>query len=643
MFRKILKNLILYVFCFTVAVYLHKDGFYSWSVYDKYLGVFILSWAVSSIMSRKFRTNLNTPLLNRLYTYTISFFLMLGILAMSFYQFNLVGVSRAIILYSLLFAYLFEVSLIMYNNKEKVSFKNINISYNSFAFLFEVNLFEIISFYLCYLISRKISPGFDSTLLFISLSLSWFTGSFLGHHFSLDKINSNYLTYIWQYLKTYIIILALSLFSAFFTRLDPENLIYIFYGIIIYAIISFTGATIYYYTLRHRRLVLNFAGFPIKGEFGDILLNEKIETIQNYRSDFNGTNTEILQKQLKNLSLKRYPQVYEFVDRCLDLNSFDGYYSLILKSDSIVNVEFLPESSLQLLINLQKLNQIRSIDEYLIEINKKLVKNGIFIGNFETVYLRHAWFLQNYPYYFAQMFYFFDFLWNRLFSKIIFCRSIYKALMGDTNKALSLAEGLGRIYYCGFNILHLRIINNSMFFIAKKNGGFSKDARPSTGILFRMKRLGKDGKEIYVYKLRTMHPYAQYLQKFVYEKFNLQEGGKLNNDFRVTYWGKILRKLWLDELPMIYNWFKGDLKLVGCRPLSKQYFDLYTDELKEKRLKIKPGLIPPFYADIPKTLEEIMESERKYLEAYARNPVKTDVKYFFRSMRNIILHGARSS
>ncbi len=83
---------------------------------------------------------------------------------------------------------------------------------------------------------------------------------------------------------------------------------------------------------------------------------------------------------------------------------------------------------------------------------------------------------------------------------------------------------------------------------------------PFTGLLFKMKRLGKDGKEIFVYKLRTMHPYAQYLQKFIYEKFKLQEGGKFNNDFRITYWGKILSKLWIDELPMIYNSLKGDLK-----------------------------------------------------------------------------------
>jgi hypothetical protein len=58
---------------------------------------------------------------------------------------------------------------------------------------------------------------------------------------------------------------------------------------------------------------------------------------------------------------------------------------------------------------------------------------------------------------------------------------------------------------------------------------------------------------------------------------------------------------------------------------------------------MKPGLIPPFYVDLPKTLEEIMASEMKYLRAYEKNPLRTDVKYFFLSLRNIFFRRARSN
>jgi hypothetical protein len=74
-----------------------------------------------------------------------------------------------------------------------------------------------------------------------------------------------------------------------------------------------------------------------------------------------------------------------------------------------------------------------------------------------------------------------------------------------------------------------------------------------------------------------------------------------------------------------------------------QYLSLYTDELKEMRKKIKPGLIPPYYADLPKTLAEICDSEKRYIEAYIEKPVKTQWIYFWKTFSNIIIKGARSN
>ena len=139
-----------------------------------------------------------------------------------------------------------------------------------------------------------------------------------------------------------------------------------------------------------------------------------------------------------------------------------------------------------------------------------------------------------------------------------------------------------------------------------------------------------------------MHPYAEYLQGFVYEKVGLDNGGKFKNDFRVSNLGKFMRMFWIDELPMLINLFRGDLKLFGVRPLSHQYFNLYDKELQKRRIRYKPGLIPPFYVDNPQTLEEIMSSEIKYLDAYDRRPFMTDFKYFFKAVFNIIFKKYRS-
>ena len=117
----------------------------------------------------------------------------------------------------------------------------------------------------------------------------------------------------------------------------------------------------------------------------------------------------------------------------------------------------------------------------------------------------------------------------------------------------------------------------------------------------------------------------------------------LNNpDLFITRVGRFLRKTWLDELPMLINWMKGDLKLVGVRPLSSHYFSLYSEELRALRIRTKPGLIPPFYADMPGTLDEIQESERRYLEQYLRSPFLTDWRYFWKAFRNIVFRGKRS-
>ena len=94
---------------------------------------------------------------------------------------------------------------------------------------------------------------------------------------------------------------------------------------------------------------------------------------------------------------------------------------------------------------------------------------------------------------------------------------------------------------------------------------------------------------------------------------------------------------------MVFNMLKGQIKLVGVRPLSQQYFDLYDKDLQELRIKTKPGLLPPFYVDIPETLEEIQESERRYLEAYLKHPFRTDWRYFWKIFRNIVFKRKRSN
>jgi lipopolysaccharide/colanic/teichoic acid biosynthesis glycosyltransferase len=323
------------------------------------------------------------------------------------------------------------------------------------------------------------------------------------------------------------------------------------------------------------------------------------------------------------------------------INPFDSD-TKILDTSTIFNIETIAPP-VKNIINLRKINNIEPINKYFESVNKKLPVDGVLIGCVESYNERRNRIFNNTPKLFSKIVYFYDFIIHRVFPKISITKIIYKYLFYNGNRAISFTETFGRLFSCGFELLNSSVVNNYIYFICKKVRDPFYDEEPVNGIIYKMKRIGKDEKIIKVYKLRTMNPYAEYLQSFLFEKNSLKEGGKFRNDFRITSWGRFLRKYWIDEIPMIINYLKREIKLVGVRPLSNQYYSLYSQELKELRSKFKPGLLPPFYADNPKTLDEIMESEKVYLEAYEKNPFKTDFKYFFKIILNIILRRARSS
>ncbi|WP_108868949.1 sugar transferase [Aquimarina aquimarini] len=306
------------------------------------------------------------------------------------------------------------------------------------------------------------------------------------------------------------------------------------------------------------------------------------------------------------------------------------------------NIDNVEDDRYKSIVNLKRVNDFRRINKYFKSVNAKLPEGGIFINHVETHAVRKNRLLKKLYKPFNYMYYAADVVLTRIFPKLKLTKGLYFHITQGKGRVLTKAETFGRLYSCGFEVLEERNINNLLHFVARKVKEPVFDNTPTYGPLIKLKRLGKDGKTIKVYKFRTMYPFSEYLQQYIFEKNNLKEGGKIKNDFRISHEGKIMRKYWIDELPMIYNFIKGEMKLVGVRPLSSHYFSLYPKELQEKRLQVKPGLIPPFYADMPKTLEEIVASEMKYLEAYQKAPLKTDIEYCIKIAKNILLRGKRS-
>ncbi len=332
-------------------------------------------------------------------------------------------------------------------------------------------------------------------------------------------------------------------------------------------------------------------------------------------------------------------RLFNYLNRYVDVGD---PHAVVFNTTKIANVETLADGYYNKMVNLHRVNDIRRVNKFFETINERVPYGGLFIGCVETKNIRKKRMLGQYVFPLNWISYSFDVFFTRIIPKLWLTKRIYFFVTLGYERAIPHAEILGRLYSCGFELVNERYIYDELFFVVRKVKEPSYDHNPTYGPLISLRRYGKNGRLFKVYKLRTMHAYSEYLQDYVYEKFNLQEGGKFKNDFRVTTSGKIFRKFWLDETPMFINIIAGDMKLVGVRPLSRQYFELYSEELKEKRLKTKPGLIPPFYADMPKTLEEIMASEMRYLEAHEKHPFITDVRYFFKAMWNILFKGARS-
>ncbi|MDD4309751.1 MAG: sugar transferase [Candidatus Cloacimonetes bacterium] len=341
--------------------------------------------------------------------------------------------------------------------------------------------------------------------------------------------------------------------------------------------------------------------------------------------------------------LDEKPQLFDFLNDFLDLSRFNKQGALVLNTETYFNIQNEAAESRQIFINLHKINDYRRLNYYLIRVNELLQDGGVFVCNGQTILESKSSFYQRFTPYLGSILYGLDFLFRRVMPKLPILQGWYFALTRGKNRALSETEMLGRFYFCGFELIHKREIEGMMHFILKKARPASTDPNPTYGPLIRLKRKGKDGKIIYIKKFRTMHPYSEYLQDYVFQTNALQEGGKFADDFRITSWGAVLRKLWIDELPQFINFFKGELALVGVRALSEHYFKLYPQDMQELRLKVKPGLVPPFYADMPKSFEEIVESERRYLMLKMDKPLTTDWVYFWRSVWNILVKRARSN
>jgi lipopolysaccharide/colanic/teichoic acid biosynthesis glycosyltransferase len=297
-----------------------------------------------------------------------------------------------------------------------------------------------------------------------------------------------------------------------------------------------------------------------------------------------------------------------------------------------------------LIVNRLPLNRIRHLNTFLNKASDVLVDEGYLCCHSRTSGLKREVIEKMYPGLLGKVVYGFHYLWHRVCAKLKLTRWFYMWVTDGKNRSYSRVELLGRMYRAGFEVIDESFHQGEFYMLGKKIKAPIWDDDPTCGVLVKLNRVGYKGKMIGVYKFRSMYSYSEYLQPYMMEHEGLQKGGKFANDYRVNFWGRKFRKSWIDELPMGINILKGQMKLVGVRPLSRQYFGLYSPEMQALHVSVKPGLLPPFYYDkvSPETLEDVQASEKQYIEAYHKHPFATDWRYFWGTVGNILFRHKRS-
>lgn len=155
-------------------------------------------------------------------------------------------------------------------------------------------------------------------------------------------------------------------------------------------------------------------------------------------------------------------------------------------------------------------------------------------------------------------------------------------------------------------------------------------------VFFAHTRIGKNGKIIRIYKFRTMVQNAENMIRNFDEKQmeEFKKNYKLKNDPRITKVGRFLRNTSLDELPQIANILKGELSIIGPRPVIEEELELYGNK-KDKFLSIVPGLTGYWQANgrSETTYEERMKMELYYVDNCSW---WLDIKIFFKTIVSVL-------
>ena len=467
---------------------------------------------------------------------------------------------------------------------------------------------------------------------------AWGISTLLTNRYKYPNSVNHYYE-IAPYIKASIIGILFIILFYFSLRLNTQDVTIIFMSSLIHSSIEIFSFYLYFFGQNKNHEVHPSPKNHLSTDNDDQRDLNKNLSVNEQKNKF--TYHDLI-RSLYTIQLENKNEVIQFLSSTFEKENIKKDRVTIFDTISTTNIEMLYNNSQDLLVNLHNINNLRRINHYFINSYNKLSTGGLLVGSFIPLENFDSHLRGQMPHFLYAIMLPFHFIFHRVFPKLAITKQIYFILTDGKNRTLSKAEIFGRLSFCGFKMEKYETIGNQIYFTCKKSKTISEEQSPSYGPIVKLKRIGHHGRIINIYKFRTMYPFSEFIQKDVFEENNLDASGKFLNDFRITSWGRILRKYFIDEIPQLYNWLRSDINLVGVRAISKHYYNLYPKELQELRINFKPGLIPPYYADMPTTFDEIVESEVRYLQKKKEKPIITNMIYFVKALINIIFSGARS-
>lgn len=469
-------------------------------IYARLLFMFYLCWFVASLMGNKFKpssyaaygTGILTFFKSSLY---LAYLIIFMVVVSGFSEYSRILIFSTCLMIFVLDCLVWSIYNKTFNSRatDKISLKNILKPFRlknsiSYPLIFMDLLLVIIAFFMVnYLKRGQMALLPDYPKLFMVFLGLWFVVSAMTGKFSVGRFRSVYFL-IWQWVKAGGMMMATMTVLIFGLRLFYFSRFQALGPILVLMVMELILIGLYH-KMRQGKIIdediesVDTVGNILKQD--DIQLKFDIDVI---RQKLMEPAPETIKKRF---ALKD-PELYEFMVQHLVLNNMIRMETVFERSCEMLDQDS-DRVPTRLFFNYWKINDIRRMNAYFLQVYKMLLPGGYFIGHAHTIGTHYKWIKKKFPRHIANLVYLAGFCLNRVMPKIPGLQNIYFAITKGRGRAVSRAEILGRLCFCGFEIVAEKEIEKRLYVIARKVKTTSLDKSPTYGPLVQLKRSGLGG------------------------------------------------------------------------------------------------------------------------------------------------------